>query len=164
MKFENKLSTMKKIIIAVTLSVLYGCNQSENTEAKTITLNPLMEEASNLFKSITSLPYEDLPENYQELNNPVNITSIDLSNSMSDKVILGKMLYFDKRLSKDGNISCNSCHNLNTYGVDNLPTSPGDEHKFGRIMIYLLSINRHNKIDERLLEFHHSFILLESKD
>ena len=131
MKFENKLSTMKKIIIAVTLSVLYGCNQSENTEAKTITLNPLMEEASNLFKSITSLPYEDLPENYQELNNPVNITSIDLSNSMSDKVILGKMLYFDKRLSKDGNISCNSCHNLNTYGVDNLPTSPGDEHKFG---------------------------------
>ena len=131
MKFENKLSTMKKIIIAVTLSVLYGCNQSENTEAKTITITPLMEEASNLFKSITSLPYEDLPENYQELNNPVNITSIDLSNSMSDKVILGKMLYFDKRLSKDGNISCNSCHNLNTYGVDNLPTSPGDEHKFG---------------------------------
>ena len=48
MKFENKLSTMKKIIIAVTLSVLYGCNQSENTEAKTLTLTPLMEEASNL--------------------------------------------------------------------------------------------------------------------
>jgi cytochrome c peroxidase len=48
-----------------------------------------------------------------------------------EKVKLGKMLYFDKRLSKDGNISCNSCHNLETGGVDNLPTSPGDDGGFG---------------------------------
>lgn len=48
-----------------------------------------------------------------------------------EKVKLGKMLYFDKRLSKDGNISCNSCHNLATAGVDNLPTSPGDDGGFG---------------------------------
>jgi cytochrome c peroxidase len=47
------------------------------------------------------------------------------------KVSLGKKLYFDKRLSKNGTISCNSCHNLETFGVDNLPTSPGDEGKKG---------------------------------
>lgn len=48
-------------------------------------------------------------------------------NSLTDeKVVLGKHLYFDTRLSKDGNNSCNSCHNLNTYGVDNLSFSPGD--------------------------------------
>ena len=47
------------------------------------------------------------------------------------KVKLGKILYFDKQLSKDGNISCNSCHNLNTFGVDNLATSPGDDGRFG---------------------------------
>lgn len=47
------------------------------------------------------------------------------------KVKLGKILYFDKRLSKDGNISCNSCHNLKTGGVDNLPTSPGDDGTLG---------------------------------
>ena len=41
------------------------------------------------------------------------------------------MLYFDKRLSKDGNISCNSCHNLAAGGVDNLPTSPGDDGTLG---------------------------------
>jgi cytochrome c peroxidase len=34
-------------------------------------------------------------------------------------------------LSLEGNISCNSCHNLNTYGVDNLPTSPGDKGELG---------------------------------
>lgn len=47
------------------------------------------------------------------------------------KVKLGKVLYFDKRLSKEGNISCNSCHNLSTGGVDNLPFSPGDDGGLG---------------------------------
>jgi len=51
--------------------------------------------------------------------------------STPEKVTLGKTLYFETRLSKDGNISCNSCHNLNTYGVDNKPTSPGDGGVFG---------------------------------
>ena len=35
-------------------------------------------------------------------------------------VELGKMLYFEPRLSRSGFISCNSCHNLATGGVDNL--------------------------------------------
>lgn len=49
------------------------------------------------------------------------------SNSLTDlKIDLGKRLYFDSRLSKDGNNSCNSCHNLETFGVDNLSFSPGD--------------------------------------
>ena len=47
------------------------------------------------------------------------------------KIALGKTLYYDKRLSKDGNISCNSCHNLATYGVDNLSFSPGDDGSLG---------------------------------
>lgn len=47
------------------------------------------------------------------------------------KIALGHKLYFDKQLSKDGNISCNSCHNLESYGVDNLPNSPGDAGKNG---------------------------------
>jgi cytochrome c peroxidase len=37
------------------------------------------------------------------------------------------MLYFDTRLSKNGNISCNSCHGLDKFGVDNEPTSPGTD-------------------------------------
>lgn len=31
---------------------------------------------------------------------------------------LGRMLYFDARLSKNHDISCNSCHSLNDYGID----------------------------------------------
>ena len=41
-------------------------------------------------------------------------------------VELGKMLFFEPRLSRSGFISCNSCHNLATGGVDNLKTSIGD--------------------------------------
>jgi len=48
-----------------------------------------------------------------------------------EKVALGKMLFFEPRLSKSDTISCNSCHNLATGGVDNLPTSMGHLAQFG---------------------------------
>jgi cytochrome c peroxidase len=49
------------------------------------------------------------------------------------KVELGKKLFFDPRLSKSGFISCNSCHNLATGGVDNLPSSIGHQWQLGPI-------------------------------
>jgi cytochrome c peroxidase len=49
------------------------------------------------------------------------------------KVELGKMLFFEPRLSRSGFISCNSCHNLATGGVDNLPSSIGHKWQLGPI-------------------------------
>lgn len=48
-------------------------------------------------------------------------------------VALGKELYFEKRLSKNGTQSCNTCHGLDDggAGVDNEPTSPGAFGKRG---------------------------------
>ena len=43
----------------------------------------------------------------------------------SDKIELGKMLFFDPRLSSSALISCNTCHNLGMGGDDNLETSIG---------------------------------------
>jgi cytochrome c peroxidase len=43
------------------------------------------------------------------------------------KVDLGRMLYFETRLSKRHNLSCNSCHDLRSYGVDKQATSPGTQ-------------------------------------
>jgi cytochrome c peroxidase len=34
------------------------------------------------------------------------------------KIALGRQLYFEKRLSKNQDLSCNSCHDLTQYGVD----------------------------------------------
>ncbi|WOT03825.1 cytochrome-c peroxidase [Shewanella youngdeokensis] len=50
-----------------------------------------------------------------------------------EKVELGKMLFFEPRLSKSGFISCNSCHNLSLGGVDALPTSVGHNWQQGPI-------------------------------
>jgi cytochrome c peroxidase len=41
------------------------------------------------------------------------------------KVELGKMLYFDTRMSSSGNVSCFSCHNIMEGGDDHRPTSIG---------------------------------------
>lgn len=48
-----------------------------------------------------------------------------------DLVALGKALFHSKHLSQKGNISCASCHDLSTYGVDNKPTSPGSTGQNG---------------------------------
>lgn len=40
-------------------------------------------------------------------------------NPLTDaKIALGRQLYFETRLSKAGDLSCNSCHDLAKYGVD----------------------------------------------
>ncbi len=47
------------------------------------------------------------------------------------RIALGKMLFFDARLSRSGTLSCNSCHNLARAGVDNTPVSLGHRWKPG---------------------------------
>ncbi len=50
----------------------------------------------------------------------------------SDALIeLGQALYHEKRLSKANDISCNSCHAMDTFGVDNKKTSPGHKGQLG---------------------------------
>lgn len=51
---------------------------------------------------------------------------IPADNPMSEaKTELGKQLFFDPRLSVDGTISCNSCHNVMASGADSRPVSVG---------------------------------------
>jgi len=66
-------------------------------------------------------PFRPLPAVMESASNPVT----------EEKVTLGRMLYFEKRLSKGHDISCNSCHNLTSYGVDNQPTSEGHKGQKG---------------------------------
>lgn len=54
------------------------------------------------------------------------------SNPVTDaKVSLGRMLYHDTRLSISQTISCNSCHVLERFGVDNEATSIGHDGRRG---------------------------------
>ena len=47
------------------------------------------------------------------------------------KVDLGRMLYYEARLSKNQDISCNSCHDLARFGVDGNPVSTGHKGQKG---------------------------------
>jgi len=49
----------------------------------------------------------------------------------NEKVELGKILFFDPRLSSSGTISCNSCHNVMAGGDDNRPNSIGVKNQHG---------------------------------
>jgi len=99
--------------------VLQSCSSGsdESTSNQVISENErydqLLTEQLVLFSSLPS-----------EARNEANPTS-------AAKIKLGHFLYYDTKLSKDSNISCNSCHNLASYGVDNLATSPGDAGQHG---------------------------------
>jgi len=54
------------------------------------------------------------------------LAPVPVDNPMTaDKVALGKMLYFDPRLSSNGTVSCFTCHNVMEGGDDHRPTSIG---------------------------------------
>jgi cytochrome c peroxidase len=52
-------------------------------------------------------------------------TEAALPAATPEKIALGRMLFFETRLSRDGNIACNTCHPLDRYGADGQPTSVG---------------------------------------
>ncbi len=91
---------MKKrsLITAVTFFLLTASHASavEVNRAMLGMFQPLMEQADN-------------PEN------PIT----------GPKVDLGRMLYFDTRLSKDHSVSCNTCHDLASFGDDGASVSTG---------------------------------------
>ena len=58
---------------------------------------------------------------------------VPASNPLTEqKAELGKQLFFDTRLSVNGSISCNSCHDVVNGGADARPLSPGATGKLGR--------------------------------
>lgn len=79
-----------------------------------LSASELLKEAQESFEP---LPQKPIEKNTNKLNR--------------EKIELGKMLYFDPRLSKSGLISCNTCHNLAGSGTDNLETSVGHRWQKG---------------------------------
>jgi cytochrome c peroxidase len=62
---------------------------------------------------------------------PVVMTSPD--NAVTDaKVTLGRILYYDPRLSANQKISCNSCHPLDAYGAESKSVSTGFKNQQGK--------------------------------
>lgn len=80
-----------------------------------------------------SLAADELMANAQGMFKPIPVSPPALAGNPSTpaKVELGKMLFFDPRLSASHAISCNSCHNLGLGGVDAEETSIGHQWQRG---------------------------------
>lgn len=66
-----------------------------------------------VFQPLTAIP--------EDPNNPITPA----------KTALGRQLYFDMRLSKNHDVACASCHDLNNFGVDGKRVSEGHKKQLG---------------------------------
>ncbi|MBX7226173.1 MAG: cytochrome-c peroxidase [Chitinophagales bacterium] len=109
MKIVNKM--IKILLSIVFLGQLIGCKPKDKLDRSKIYVgkDSIQALAANLFQV--------LPDSVPNPDNPLSF----------EKIALGKMLYYDTKLSNKGNNSCNSCHNLSTFGVDNKSFSVGDD-------------------------------------
>ncbi|MBN9511527.1 MAG: cytochrome-c peroxidase [Alphaproteobacteria bacterium] len=80
-----------------------------------------------------ALAQDPLADQARMLFQPIPATPPELTGNPSSpaKVELGKMLFFEPRLSASHAISCNSCHNLGLGGADAEPTSLGHRWQHG---------------------------------
>jgi cytochrome c peroxidase len=101
------------------------------------------DESDRLFEVLRTAAARPAPPPVSEKHNDINPrllrrfeplrSQIESSeNSITTaKVELGRMLFFEKRLSRQQDLSCNSCHDLAHYGVDGQKTSLGTHGALG---------------------------------
>ncbi len=107
------------------LFISFACGGKKGSEKN------VMEKQMESMKANTELEAQ-VGERARTTFQPLPASADNPDNPVTDaKVKLGKILYFDNRLSKDQTQSCNTCHDLSTFGVDRKPTSPGDAGKLG---------------------------------
>ena len=94
--------------------------------------------ACNQEKTILNVPQEERSEDivlYEMASTylfPMPKSAADEEHVLSDELVkLGKALYMEKAISLDRTVSCNTCHSLDNYGVDNLALSKGVADKEG---------------------------------
>ena len=96
---------------------LYACGGGTSSEKETDTTEPVekttqvSEEEQALLKKAQAY-FKVLPE-AKSFDRPI--------------AQLGKKLYYENALSVSNKMSCNTCHQLDKYGVDNQPTSLGHD-------------------------------------
>lgn len=109
---------MRKTFLFSAMALLIAAVACQNKQ--TSSQDDLTKKADSILLVAKNI-FQPLPAEAVNPDNPVT----------PEKVALGKALYYDNRLSMNNTQSCNTCHNLATFGVDNRPTSPGDNGKPG---------------------------------
>jgi cytochrome c peroxidase len=119
----------RTLSIAIALTALVGCSNGKNDASApaSITSVAAASAPASAFAADGDINPR-LLRRFQPLPSSMEIAGKVVSRERTD---LGRMLYFETRLSKNGDHSCNSCHGLDTWGVDNQKTSAGFGGKRG---------------------------------
>ena len=73
---------------------------------------------------------EDLQKQAKQMFGPLpEVISSETNPITPEKVSLGKMLFYETRISIDGTVSCARCHPISLYGADGLRKSIGNNCK-----------------------------------
>src|SRR5918996_759686 len=114
--------TLLAVVVATGMALMVGCGRrSEQTTGKA----PPIPKAGPLAK----------PRSLSQVGLPVELTQkvIPQDNPQTpEKVALGQKLFFERRLSVDGTVSCSTCHDPQLAFTDGKPASVGVKGRVGQ--------------------------------
>src|SRR5436853_2759074 len=112
----------RALILVVMVAGIFGCERSVKRASPQL---PLIPETDPLAQ----------PKSLQQVGVPVAMTRgvIPADNPQTpEKISLGQRLFFDRRLSVDGTVSCSTCHDPALAFTDRKPTSVGIKGRAGQ--------------------------------
>jgi cytochrome c peroxidase len=107
---------------AGTLVLLFGCERPAQRERSKQPPNPETDPLAQ-------------PKSLQQVGAPIEMTreKTPADNPQTpEKISLGQRLFFDRRLSVDGTVSCSTCHDPARAFTDGKPTSVGIKGRVGQ--------------------------------
>ena len=113
---------IRVVMVAATVALICGCDRSAKKASSQL---PLIPETDPLAQ----------PKSLQQVGAPVAMTRavIPADNPQTpEKISLGQKLFFDRRLSVNGTVSCSTCHDPALAFTDRKPTSIGVEGRVGQ--------------------------------
>lgn len=129
---QQPASVNRKLILSITISSLafaslvYAVAREEPAKDK---FGPHGDLNMRAQKAMVDklLPERDVTQPPPRIDPAIwNRLVVPADNQMTpERVELGKELYFEKRLSKDGTVACATCHDVNRGFTDRLKTSEG---------------------------------------
>lgn len=113
--------TSRHSFVLVTIYLATACKEAPPTPGPAGSAAPGVAPAAADFDDTKLGAFAPLPGAMTSDKNPIT----------DAKVALGRMLFFEKRVSKNQKLSCNSCHDLARFGVDGEPFSVGHKGQRG---------------------------------
>jgi cytochrome c peroxidase len=115
------------LLIQFSIVAIAACSQ-EPAAVPEPEVMPAEEIAAEAAPSSTDVLRERATTTFGELPDEAASTANPVTDA---KIELGRILFFDPRLSKNHDVSCNSCHGLASFGVDGDATSAGHRGQRG---------------------------------